>query len=396
MKIGLNGAFWGLDTTGSGQYLHYLLPALSVLAPAAELCLFLPRYRADGASGGDTSREMQPACTHVHTPFDGLHDNLAKVWFEQAAYPDACRRAGVDIAHVPYFAPPLRAAMPVVVTIHDLIPLILSGYRGSLGVRGYMRLVSRAARHASLILTDSRASAQDIENVLSIPQERIRVVYLAVDARYRPSTPQERQGVLERIKVPPRYLLYLGGFDRRKNVSGILRAYARARERMRDMALVIAGKLPAHDSVFAPDPRRLARQLGLGDAVCYTGWVAEEDKPALYSGATAFLFPSYYEGFGLPVLEAISCGTPAVVGTGSSLEEIAGSGGLAVHPADDEALAQALLTLVEQPAMRQELSEKGLRHAQSFSWQETARQTLGAYREVLEVRSPREGETPLD
>lgn len=380
VRIGLNGAFWGLDTTGSGQYLHHLLPALANLGPDAELSLFLPQYLALG------NPELRAPCAvhPIRTPFDTWHKNLAKLWHEQIAYPDACWRAGVDIAHVPYFAPPLRCMVPVVVTIHDLIPLVLSGYRGSLGVRGYMHLVSRAARCAAMVLTDSRASARDIEHLLHIPPERIRVIYLAVDACYRPLALWERQATLERLRVPPRYLLYLGGFDQRKNVSGILRAFARARERLGGTTLVIAGKLPAHDSAFTPDPHCLAKELKLEDRVHYTGWVAEEDKPALYSGAMAFLFPSYYEGFGLPVLEAISCGTPAVVGAGSSLEEIAGPGGLATPPADGEALTQALVALVEQPSLRQELAQRGLLHAQRFSWQETARQTLEAYREVLE------------
>ena len=191
--------------------------------------------------------------------------------------------------------------------------------------------------------------------------------------------------------MPSCYFLYLGGFDRRKNLAVLLEAFALARKRpplntsggrLNGVSLVIAGRLPQRDSAFAPDPRPIAQRLGLGEGVQYTDWVAEEDKPALYAGAVAFLFPSSYEGFGLPVLEAISCGTPAIVGGGSSLEEVAGPGGLVVPPGDASALAAAMVRLVEEPALREELSAKGLEHARGFSWLQTARQTLAAYREA--------------
>jgi len=378
MRIGLSGTFWGLETTGSGQYLRHLLQALGSLAPAEELTLFLPRYRGDqGPSQGASWR----TCS-LRTPFDGLDENLAKVWFEQCSFPRASARLGLDVAHVPYFAPPLWPRVPTVVTIHDLIPLILPEYRGSPWVRGYMRLVSRAAREAALVLTDSRASARDILRLLHIPPERLRVIYLAADARYRPLAPAAWQPTCARLGLPPRYLLYLGGFDRRKNVAVLLEAFALARKSLGGVPLVVAGRLPARDSAFAPDPRPIAGRLGLGEGVHYTGWVAEEDKPALYAGAVAFLFPSSYEGFGLPVLEAISCGTPAIVGGGSSLEEIAGPGGLVVPPGEATALAEAMVRLVEGPALREELSAKGREHARGFSWLQTARQTLAAYREA--------------
>ena len=180
-------------------------------------------------------------------------------------------------------------------------------------------------------------------------------------------------------------MLYLGGFDRRKNVSGLLHAYARARGELDDVPLVIAGQLPTEDTAFTPHPRRIAEELGIGACVHYTGWVNEADKPALYSGATAFCFPSRYEGFGLPVLEAISCGTPAIVGSGSSLEEVAGPGGMAVSPTDTEALVEALIRVVGDADLRKTLERKALRHARRFSWRVTAEKTAAAYREALSM-----------
>jgi len=304
------------------------------------------------------------------------------VWFEQAAFPRACRRLDADLAHVPYLAPPLRAPAPVVVTVHDLIPIVLPEYRGTALVRLYMRLASAGTRRAALVLTDSHASARDIERVLGVPAERIRVIYLAAHPRYRPQTPAECRPVIERLALPSRYILYLGGFDRRKNVPALLRAMVRARFLLEGARLVVAGRLPERDTPFTPDPRRIVRELGIEDVVQFLGHVAEEDKPALYAGALAFVFPSRYEGFGLPPLEAISCGTPAIVGQGSSLEEVVGPGGIAVPGHDIEALAEALVTLATDGRRRAQLSRAGLRHAAQFSWERAARETLQTYRDV--------------
>jgi glycosyltransferase involved in cell wall biosynthesis len=380
MRIAVNGMFWGMGATGSGKYVQQLLSALVTVAPAAQFTLFTPHVAATVPT--PQGREHWIVCP-LDTPFDRRHANLAKLWFEQVSFPRACQDA-CDLAHVPYFAPPRSASVPTIVTIHDLIPLLLPDYRGSRWVRLYMRLVSEAARRASYILTDSCASARDIERLLAIPSERIRVIYLAADAIYHPLSLCAQQPVLERLHIPRPYLLYLGGFDPRKNVSGLLHAFATVRRALPGMNLVVAGRLPERSDALARDPRSLIRQLGLTDAVYLAGWVEEEDSPALYAGAAAFVFPSYYEGFGLPVLEAISCGTPAIVGAGSSLEEVGGPGCVAVSPEDTAALSEAMVRLCEDADWRNGLAQAGLRHVQCFSWVETARQTWDAYQAAIE------------
>jgi glycosyltransferase involved in cell wall biosynthesis len=378
MRIAINGAFWGKETTGSGQYLMALLPEMARLAPDDAFSLVVP-----GSLGVPTPAGNLPWSVHrVPTPLDGTSENLAKVWFEQVTFPGACRRMAADVAHVPYFAPPLRSPVPVVVTVHDLVPLLLPEYRRAVQHRLYMRLVSAGARRAALVLTDSHASARDIAQVLEIPPERIRVIHLAAHPRYRPQTPAECRPVVDRLKLPSRYLLYLGGFDRRKNVPALLRAMVRARFRLEGARLAVGGVLPERDTPFTPDPRRIVHELGIEDVVQFLGHVSEEHKPALYAGALAFAFPSSYEGFGLPPLEAISCGTPAIVGQGSALEEVVGPGGISVPGGDVEALAEALVTLTSDGHRRAELSRAGLRQAARFSWERTARETVQAYRDV--------------
>jgi len=328
---------------------------------------------------------LHPASCILHpvsTPFDSISENLAKLWFEQVSFPRACRRQGVELAHVPYFASPLFPTTPTVVTVHDLIPMLLPAYRGSILVCLYTRLVAAAARKADMVLTDSEASKQDIMHLLGIPPERVRVIYLAADDIYQPVLDEHRLTVTRRkYGLPENYLLYLGGFDQRKNVPTLLKAFAQLAKDSRAF-LVVAGRLPEKGSDFFPDPRPIVQELGIGERVVFSGWVPEEDKPALYSGARALVFPSLYEGFGLPPLEALACGTPVITSNRGSLPEIVGDGSLLLEPDDVEGLVGAMEKLLNDDTLWADLREKGLAHAARFSWKKTARETLAVYREL--------------
>jgi len=387
MRVGFNGLFLGRDATGSGQYARHLLAALSQQDDGATYRVFKP---ADphGAEGSDNWSGPRVSVTHVATLSAGRWPNLDKLWFEQVSFPSACRGATVDLCHVPYFASPLRSRIPTVVTIHDLIPLLLPAYRGSLRVRLYMQLVSQAAKRADLIITDSQCSRQDIIQHLAVDPDRVRVIYLAADPACRLITDQATLArVRQEYGLPEAYILYLGGFDRRKNLDGLLRAYARVSAAMPALPpLVVAGRLPAAHTTLFPDPKRLARDLGIGEKVTFTGWIAEEDKPALYSGALFFAFLSFYEGFGLMPLEAMACGTPVLASRAASLPEIVGPGGLLVDPGSVEEIARAIAMLVRDRQQREQLASQALQQAARFDWSRTASDTLQAYRSVFHER----------
>ena len=377
MRVGFNAFFWDQESTGSGQYTHHLLRALMQLDGRNEYLLYKTEKPRFLEKPGFLS-----SLQALRTPFTGRSENLDKLWFEQVAFPRACRSASVDLAHVPYSASPLRPTVPTVVTVHDLIPLLLPAYRGSILVWLYTHLVAAAARHADLIITDSLSSKSDIVRHLRVPAERVHVIYLAADPACRPISDEKVLAAVRRkYGLPDAYVLYLGGFDQRKNLSGLLKAYARVSKAIGDKTppLVVAGRPPSADTPLFPDPKRMARELGVEQKVIFTGWIAEEDKPALYSSAVFFAFLSLYEGFGLMPLEAMACGIPVLVARSSSLPEIVGSGGLLVNPTDPDEVVEAMLTLLRDAALRQQLGQDALVQAAKFDWKRTAEQTLQVY-----------------
>ncbi len=386
MRIAINGNFFDQPTTGSGQYLHALLSALVARAPENEYVVIVPQ--TDLASAEiHTLSNFSPRVFFYPEPLgvERFSKNLAKLSFEQIAFNRACRRERAALAHVPYFASPLFPATRTVVTIHDLIPLILPAYRGSPLVRAYTQLVARAARRADAIITDSECSRRDIMDRLGIAPARVHTIYLAAHARFRADRARERIAhVRQRYALPEKFLLYLGGFDVRKNVRVLIEAFSLLPEiYQQGYRLVFAGVTLGQDIKFFPDPLRIARELGLpDDAIRMVGWITEEDKPALYSAAELFLFPSFYEGFGLPPLEAMACGTPVIASSSGSLPEIVGDAALIADPHSPLAWAESMRAVLNNPARRAEMGARGIAQAKKFSWERAAEETLAVYRAV--------------
>lgn len=386
MHLAINGWFWDRPTSGSGQYTKRLVEGLDALDVDLRISLVIPDRIPDGqqheTDGGQEA--ALPAACRVH-PVPGSGSNLGKLRFEQGAFPRACVRLGVDVAHVPYWAPPLRSPVPIVVTVHDLIPLLLRHYRRGALQRLYTALVSATVRGASGVLTDSKASREDILTHLRLVPERVHAVPLAAADHYGPEPSRDEKAVRARYGLPERYVLYLGGFDVRKNLATVLATYRWVGPALGETCpLVIAGRLPERDTAFTPDPRRLMREEEVDEGlVHFSGFVDEADKPPLYRGAVAFIFPSLYEGFGLPPLEAMACGTPVVGSNTASLPEVVGDAGVLLPPLEAEGMAGALIQLATDEGFRLEMSRRALDQAARFSWGRTARATLEIYHEAL-------------
>jgi len=384
MRVALNGWFLIHDShTGSGQYLRALLQWLPRVAPEHDYQVVVPTQALPPALTADAQ-----AHGYALVPVKAGDSNLAKVWFEQVGFPRAVGRLKADLAHIPYWGPPLTSPAPIVVTVHDLIPRLLPEYRGGKRVQLYTALVSAATGGAALVLTDSNASAHDITEQLKVPAEKIRTVYLAAGPQYTPRGEwQVDDPIRLKYGLEEGYVLYLGGFDRRKNVRGLLSAWTWAAGSIgQGYPLVIGGQLPAANSPHYEDYPALAAELKVADTVKFIGPVDEADKPALYRGALAFGYPSRYEGFGLPPLEAMACGVPVVTTTGGALPEVLGSAGYLVPADDTRTFGAALLTIVVEPTVHDDLRARGLAQAQQFSWDKAARQTAAAYAAALETK----------
>lgn len=369
MRVALNGLFLDAPATGTGQYLREIVRAMRAQAPNDEF-VFIAQH---------DDRSAPAQVVSVSTRIG--RENVAKLEFEQATFPRAAKK-GFDLAHVPHFGPPLYPTLPTVVTIHDLIPMVLPAYRGSARVQVYTRLAAAGARRAQAILADSDASAKDIVRCLNVSPERVHVVYLAADARYQPVSESEIARVRAKYDLPKRFVLYLGGFDVRKNVARVIETFA-AQSQASDLWLVLAGKLPEQDSAFFPDPRRMLETFGVSDRARCVGFVAEEDKPALYAASRVFLYPSFYEGFGLPPLEAMASGTPVIVSNRSSLPEVVGDAGILLAPDDAQGWGEALGALLADESRWREMRARGIEQAKKFSWERAASETLKVYRAVV-------------
>ena len=353
---------------GIGRYAGNLARAMTpLLAPDERLTILHdPAHRLPLAASAAV--EMLPVAT---SPF-----SLAQQW----ELPRLLRHLGADLYHSAYFLmpyAPLPEGVPTLLTVYDLIPLLLpqqSTLRARLLVRWAARLALRAAQR---VLAISEATRRDFLTHFRLQPEKIQAIPLAADPAFQLQSPERVAAARVCYHLPERYLLYLGSNKPHKNLERLVEAWAFLQPQ--PMPLVIAG---AWDDRY-PEARRRASALSLAGQIHWLGSLPEADLPALYSGALLFVFPSLYEGFGLPVLEAMACGTPIVCSNSSSLPEVAGDAALLTDPSDSEKLAKAIHTALEDEHLRQDLRERGLRRAQDFSWSRTAQLSLETYRASL-------------
>jgi glycosyltransferase involved in cell wall biosynthesis len=284
---------------------------------------------------------------------------------------------------VQFTAPPF-CPCPVVVSIHDLsfehLPQTFK--RRS---RTQLRLTVRhSARRAARIISLSEHGRRDIIETYGITAERVSAIPLAAPSHFAPvHDNRELQRVRHNYGIDGDYILTVGSIQPRKNLARLVQAYASLRgNKSADKLpkLVLVGK----SGWLYDETLRALKETGVADTVVLTGYVPQEDLPALYSGALCFVYPSYFEGFGLPPLEAMKCGAPVIVGNKTSLPEVVGDAALTVDPFDVEAIASAMQRVIESPALREELSIKGRARAETFDWRETARKTLAIYQEVAQ------------
>jgi glycosyltransferase involved in cell wall biosynthesis len=335
----------------------------------------------------DTVRPL-PASVRV----DSARWRMPRMIWMQAVVPKALCAGRVDVAHFTNGMMPLASTVPTVVTIHDMSLTLFPGCHPPRRVWLNRPMVDLAARRATRIITVSESAKQDIVDLYGIPPSRVHVVHEAADPSFRRvDDERELARVRARYGLADRFMLYVGTIEPRKNLPTLLDAFARRRR---------SGDLPHQLALAGPygwlsrDIGKLIERLQIESAVVFTGYVPYQDLPALYSAAELFVFPSLYEGFGLPVVEAMACGTPVVAGRVAALVEVAGGAAEHVDPLDADALGDLLVVLSRDPARRDELAVLGLRRAQAFSWERAARETLGVYRQAAVDEARTHGPEP--
>ncbi len=290
----------------------------------------------------------------------------------------AARRQRLDVVHDTTGVTPFAVRMDKarrVVTVHDVIPLSFPGVSTRLDQLLYRHWLPRLLPGVDRVITVSACSKTDIARYLRVPSAKIEAIPLAANPAYKPASEAAVTELRRKLDLPGRYLLYLGSVEARKNLGRVLEALALLHERGEQLTLVVTGQMKWK---YAEITETLDR-LNLGDKVLFTGYVAEADLPALYTGARGLVFPSLYEGFGLPVLEAMACGAPVVTSTAASLPEVAGDAALLVDPRSVDAIAEAMLRLWKDDALCTALSKQGMLRAAQFSWRSTAQRTVAVY-----------------
>ncbi len=315
------------------------------------------------------------------------HFRVSRCWFpahhrfEQWPLSLHTRLLGLDLIHSPDFIPPLHNRVPAVITVHDLAFLLYPNFVTEESARYYGH-VEEAVKRASRIIAVSQSTKRDLMALLGAPEGKIHVVYEAADPLFRPLPREEAQKRLRNtgLKVPERFILFVGTIEPRKNLETLLQAYRLLRDQYGvTLPLVFSGAMGwLSDEVTA-----LMKRLHLTECVHFLGRTGVEQLLALYNLAAVLAHPAHYEGFGLPPLEAMACGTPVVCSNAGSLPEVTGDAALLVPPDDVDAWAAALYRVLTDASLAQEMRAKGLTQARRFSWEKAARETLAVYQKAV-------------
>jgi glycosyltransferase involved in cell wall biosynthesis len=348
-----------LAIAGVGRYTTELAGALA-RTPGVEL----ERLGFPGLGDGDPVRRR---ATRVARSLAYYPVTLSR----QAA------RRRVELVHCPGPVAALRTGLPLVLTIHDMLPWRYPEMFGRVAVARQRLLVGRVARSADRILVGAEYTRRDVVEYLDVSPRRVEVVPHGVDARFTPRQTDPLR-LAHRFGIPPGpFVLWVGTLEPRKNLASLLRAFALVRRRAPETSLVLVGEWGLADAEVERDLDQLGR------SVIRPGFVTDEELSILYSATTCFVFPSLYEGFGLPPLEAMACGAPVIASDRSSMPEVVGDGGLLVDPTDTDALADAIESVVLSPERAAELRRAGLARAREFTWARTASLTVATYRAAL-------------
>ncbi len=376
LHVGLNAHLLsrqaGYRSAGIHSYIHQLIQYL----PGAD-----ERLRATIFTG--QSRREQWAVSDTlawHSSRWPTHRPWVRIAWEQFAQPWALQRAGVQLLHALAFVSPLLALVPTVITIHDLSFLRFPEQFRPLN-RLYLSTMTRiSCRRARRIIAVSQATADQVTQLLAVPAERIDVIAHGVQhARFYPLPPEQVEAFRQSKGLPPNFALFLGTLEPRKNLTTLIEAFGRTDALRRGTKLVIAGG----KGWYYQEIYDLVQRLDLEKDILFPGFVPDAELGLWYNAATVLTYPSLYEGFGMPLLEAMACGTPVISSQASCMPEAVGDAGLLVSPHDVAELAASIDRLLSDADLRADLSQRGRARAAAYTWEATARATAASYRRAI-------------
>jgi glycosyltransferase involved in cell wall biosynthesis len=370
MHIGINAHLLSLAHTyrgaGINRYIYNLLLNLALADQEHQYTVFL----------GDRRFPPNPGLT-LRTSWLPTTHPLVRIGWEQLVQPFVLWQEKIDLLHSLAFVTPLLSPCPSVVTIYDLSFILFpKGFKYS--KRLYLTLLTcPSARSAKRIITISESTKRDTVRLLGVSPEKVDVVYCGVDKPFCPLPEREVASFRQKRGLPERIILFVGTIEPRKNVARLVEAYSRLRDGQ--VKLVIGGARGwLYEEVFAR-----VEELELTGDVLFPGYIPPAELPLWYNAAELFVYPSLYEGFGLPPLEAMACGTPVITSNVSSLPEVVGEAGLTVDPMNSEGLAEAMNQVLSDGILRQSMREQGLARAGRFSWAKAAQETVEVYQRAL-------------
>lgn len=366
-----------LHWPGIGRHIRELLGALSRLDRSNEYIVHLGTEEHRAATAG------LPSNFHPKILSPEVHELRGQLLF-----PWHLRREGADVLHVPFsFSVPILYSGQLVITVHDLMVMVLPRLWPSRAFRLYYRIMTRiAVERASVILAVSERTRLDLVRFFPSAREKTRVAHNGVNPRFRPVTEEEIKSVRAKYGLEGKYLFSVGTLKRHKNLKRLVEAYREIPESLRRSCRLV---LLVKTRLRTPEEFPELGEAVAGGEVRLLEDVAEEHLPALYSGAEVFMLPSLYEGFGLPLLEAMACGVPAIAANAGALAEVAGEAALLVDPYRVDALRDAIVRLLSDGRLRDTLRERGLHRAREFSWERTAEIVLQSYAECAVRRANR-------
>ena len=369
MRIGIEARWITFEKTGFGNYAQNLLSQLGQIDSKNRYTIYLNNSYDNGAIFSRPNfdkvviRRPPEIYKHIYIPLD-----------------IKSRKRQLDFFHFLYNAPSLVMPCPFVLTMHDVsykyIPKMIS-IKNRISITAQLLL---NAKRAKRVISVSESAKVDIVKFYKVSPEKITVIYEGVEDCFRPTKDEPKQRLItEKYELPSQYLLYVGTYLPHKNLETLLRAYQKLKLQLKiPHSLVLAGKKGRNYSSVA----RMIHELELDGKVRSIGFVPDEDLPYVYNLSDMFIFPSLYEGFGLPILEAMACGVPVVASNSSCLPEIGGGGALYFSPEDVDGLVDRAIQIIRNDNLRRDLRERGLQRAKLFSWRAMAEKTLALYEDV--------------